>query len=105
MGASNNVGYATVTAGTAAVDLVNDASLALPANAKGAIITTEVDSLRWRANGTPASSTEGHQVAKDGEIIFDSWTAPKANWQTVLRAITFIRSSTSDVKVKISYFD
>jgi hypothetical protein len=95
----NVLDYATLTVSSSAVTLVDDASPTLPGKCKRAFITCEDDSVRWRADGTDPTSTEGHEVTDGGYIELTG-----ANYRQLLENITFIRV-TSDAKLKITYFD
>jgi len=96
----NIVDYATLAVSTAVVTLVTDASPTLPARAKRAFITCETQAVRWRADGTPPSSTEGHVLAKDDSISFTG-----IDYRQLLERIEFIATSSGDGALKITYFD
>ncbi len=105
---ANCVDYAALSVSSTAVTLLTDASPTLPAGAKGALITVETDAVRWRADGTAPTASEGTYISALGSLTLDSWTAgpqgQRNDWRSVLRAIQFIRV-TNDAKVKVHFFD
>lgn len=104
MGAGCNcMDYSTLAVSNASIGLAS-ASPVIPSEAKGALITVETDQIRWRADGSAPTSTEGHLLNVYDTLQFDSWTLPKKNWRQVLNAIRFIRV-TNDAKLKITWFD
>jgi len=96
------LGYGVLTVSNTAVDL-NDATPAIDnlgsSNCSRAIITIEDDAIRWRADDTAPTATEGSKFDKD--MIF---TLMDADYYHFLRDIKFIRVTT-DAKLKIAYFD
>ena len=101
--------FATLTVTNAAAVGLDDASptlaavlLAHGARAIGVIITVEDAAVRWRADGTDPTTSEGHELADTDILEFDSWTSG-LNWKSVLKKIRFMAVS-SNVKLKISYF-
>jgi len=91
------IDYATLTVSSTAVGLASG-SPALPGNAKRMFITIETDAVRWRADGTDPTSSEGHPIVKDDSISFTG-----ANYRHLLENIKFIRV-TNDAKIDITYF-
>ncbi len=96
----NVIDYATLAVSTGAVDLIANGSPALPDQAKRVFITCETQPVRWRADGTAPSSTEGHVLGKDDSISFTG-----ANYRQLLEKIEFIATSAGDGALKITYFD
>ena len=98
--ARNQIDFATLAVSTTAVGLAS-ASPAITAGATvhRAIITVETDSVRWRADGTAPTSTEGHLL-----YVGNALQLVDANYESFLRAIQFIRV-TADAALKITYFD
>lgn len=96
----NIVDYATLAVSSSAVTLVTNASPTLPARANRAYITCETQPVRWRADGTDPTATEGHTIAKDDSISFTG-----INYRQLLERITFIATSAGDGALKITYFD
>lgn len=100
----NCIDFSTMRLNVAAKGLIADADVLLPASAKGIIITVEGTAMRWRADGTAATTSVGHTVSAGGSLTFDSWSDPKNNWRSILKNLSMIStSSTSDLQ--ISYFD
>jgi len=102
MEARNVVDYATLTVSSTAVDLT-DASPAINAGTtvRRAIITLDNGgSIRWRADGTAPTSSEGHLMNPGDSLQFLD-----ASYRTFLRKIQFIRTTSSDGNLKITYFD
>lgn len=102
--ALNVVDYAALTVSTTAVGFAD----ATPAYANGQVnskavrrvfITSETDAVRWRADGTDPTSSEGHVMAVNTSLSFTG-----ANYRQLLRDIRFIRV-TSDATLRITYFD
>ena len=100
--AINVLDYATLTVGNAAVDLVSDASPAIPKACHGALITVEDDQVRFRTDGTAPTSSEGH-LLEVGDAL-NWYSTENVNWYSVLFTVQFIRV-TGDAKLKITYFD
>ena len=96
--------YSTATITNAAFVLASSASPVMPVGTHGAMITVETDQVRWRADGSDPSTTEGHLLENGDSLTFDSWSQPKQNWNGVLRALRFYRV-TNDAKLKITWFD
>ena len=94
----NVLDYATLAV-DGAVTLVSDASPTLPAKCKRIYITSETDAVRWRADGTAPTATEGHVLAKDDSISFTG-----ANYRQLLENIKFIKV-TAAASLKLTYFD
>ena len=90
----NIIAYSTLAVSNTAVGAPS-----LPSKAKRMFITSETDAIRWRADGTNPSATEGHILAKDDSISFTG-----ANYRQLLEAIKFIRVTT-DATLKVTYFD
>ena len=110
MSGQNCVDYATLAV-DAAVTLLDDASPALNGvatpgmlRAKGAVITVETDQVRYREDGDAPSSSEGILLNVGDVLTYDSWTVPKTNWRSVLKALIFIKVTTA-AKLKIHYYD
>jgi len=81
---------------------MGSASPAMPSQAKGCIITVEDADVRWRADGTAPTSTEGHLLRVDDVMILDS---DRKNWRSFLNAIQFIRTGSTDAALKITWTD
>uniref|UniRef100_A0A6M3J1Z3 Tail protein n=1 Tax=viral metagenome TaxID=1070528 RepID=A0A6M3J1Z3_9ZZZZ len=96
----NCVDYATLAVSSTAVGL-DSASPTLTAGhtVKRAIITVETDSVRFRMDGTDPTGSEGQLLYKDDVLDFTD-----ANYESVLKAIKFIRVTT-DAALKIHYLD
>jgi len=111
MAGQNCVDYATLAV-DGAVTLLDDASPALSGvggnsnmlRAKGAVITVETDQVRYREDGTHPTSAEGILLNVGDVLTYDSWTVPKSNWRSVLKALHFIKV-TNAAKLKIHYYD
>jgi len=101
MAGINCIDYSTLTVSNTAVTL-STASPGIPSRARGAYITCETDNVRWRADGTDPTSTEGHIIYATSGIVFDS--SDDTNWRSVLLAIKFIRV-TNDAALKITWYD
>jgi len=101
LGESRNcIDYATLTVGSTAVGLDSASpTLTNGATVKRAVITVETDQVRWRADGTSPTASEGH-LLEAGDVL----NFLDANYESVLGDLKFIRV-TSDAKLKISYFD
>lgn len=92
----NIVGYESLAVSeTTAVGLAS-----IPAKANRAFFTCETVSVRWRADGTDPTITEGHVLAKDDSISFTG-----ANYRSMLQGIMFISTTTADGVLKATYFD
>ncbi len=63
------------------------------------LITSETDSVRWRADGTAPTNLIGHVLAKDETLTFTG-----ANYKQLLKDIKFIRV-TNDAYLKITFLD
>lgn len=101
LGESRNcIDYATLAVSSTAVGL-GSASPTLTAGTtvKRAIITVETDQVRWRADGTAPTSSEGH-LLEAGDVL----NFLDANYESILGNLKFIRV-TSDAALKITYFD
>jgi len=103
---SNCIDFATLTVSTTANGLISG-SPTIPSQAKGCIIVTETEKIRWRADGTNPGSSTGVYLAAASTLTFDSWSAPHNNWQSVLQNLRFVRdtASAADAKLNIHYFD
>ena len=95
----NVLDYATLAVDTSAVTLVTDASPTLPDACNRAYLTAETDAVRWRADGTAPTTTEGHVLAVNDSISFTG-----ANYRQLLEKIQFIKQ-TATAALKITYFD
>lgn len=90
-------GFESITVSTTAVGFTT-ATIA-PAGAgraSVAVVTTESNPLRWRADGTNPSSTVGHVAVADTTITICGITAV-ANFK-------MIRSGASDATVRATFF-
>ena len=105
MAGVNPIDYSTLTVTDSAVTLATSCVPTLPSGAKGAIITLEDAQVRFRSDGTAASSTEGHTLSLGQTLTYDSWSVPKQNWRTVFNKLSFIRVTGVSGKLKISWFD
>ncbi len=103
LAARNCLDYATLTVSSTAVDLTSASpainSTGLATRVKRAIITVETDQVRWRADGTAPTASEGHLLSPGDNLQFLN-----KNYETVLNNLKFIRVS-ADAALKISYFD
>ena len=86
---SSPKGYQQLTVSTAAVGLT------LPAGAQRAVITVEVQSIRWRDDGTAPTDAIGTLVAANATIELNSLLS--------LRQFKAIRVSV-DAKLSITYY-
>ena len=103
------IGYSvlTLTSSTTAVDL-SSASPAMNVTAgtvggktvRRALMTVEDATIRWRADGTDPTSSEGHELA-DTDIL----TLVDANYEELLKKLHFINTDGTTVYVRISFFD
>ena len=96
----NVVDYATLTVAGTAVGL-DSASPALDAGAsvKCALITVEDGPVRWRADGSAPTDSEGH-LLNIGDVL----NLTDRNYDSMLAAIKFIRTTGTSGKLKITYF-
>ena len=97
------IAYATLTVSSTPVSLADGSPALLSGKVNNnlitrALITVENDNVRWRADGTPPTTSEGHKLF-DG----DSITFIDANYSQLLANIQFARV-TSDAALKITYF-
>lgn len=95
----NVLAYATLTVSSTAVSLTSNASTTLPSQCKRAFISCETDSVRWRADGTAPTATEGHELLADDSISFTGGL-----FRPTLERVQFIKV-TNDAKLKITYYD
>ena len=65
-----------------------------------ALMTLETASIRWRADGSAASSTAGHAMA-----AADILSLVDANYEELLKNIQFIATSATTAYVRITFFD
>ena len=91
------IDYATLSVTDTAAGL-SGASPAITANVTQAIITLETAQVRWRADGTAPTSSEGHLLE-----IADTLAFTGANWQHMLNTIQFIRTGSTSGALKITY--
>ena len=98
----NCIDHSTLTVTATAQTLSSACSPAMPSRAKGAVITVETDQIRWRADA--AADADGHLLYVGAVLTFDSWSVPKANWRSVLLALSVIRV-TANAALKISWYD
>ena len=98
---ANIVKFETVVVSTTANRLT------IPDRANGVIIVTQGDKLRWRADGSDPDSNTGVYYAVASTLTFDSWSAPRKNWRSVMKNLRFIRdtAASGDAKLVIHYFD
>jgi len=99
----NCIDYSTLTVTSTPLTLHDNCSPVRPTQAKGCIITVETDQVRWRADGTSPTTSEGHLLSSGDILTFNSWS-DNINWISVLLKIEFIRV-TNDAKLKINWFD
>jgi len=97
--AINVLGHGTMSVSNVAKNLTASMDVDLPAKCKRAFITVETDAVRWRADGTAPTATEGHVIAAADSISFTG-----GNYRQLLENIQFIRVTT-DATVKVTYFD
>mgnify|MGYP001608381281 CR=1 FL=1 len=95
--AKSVVAYATLTVADTAIGL-SSASTAITHAVTGAIITLETAQIRWRADGTVPTDTEGHIMN-----ISDALDFSEGNWQELLNRIRFIRTGATSGALKITY--
>ena len=104
LAALNAIDYSTLTVPVGAVTFAS----ASPAFSNGKVsgktvrrclITSETDAVRWRADGTAPTATEGHVMAKDTSLSMTG-----ANYSQWINSVQFIRV-TNDAKLKITWFD
>jgi hypothetical protein len=94
------VDYATLTVSSVAVGLASASpSLTAGSSVRRAFISVEDDDVRWRADGTNPTDSEGHLVEVGDYLSFMD-----RNYDDLLTKIRFIRV-TADAKLKISYFN
>jgi len=96
----NIIGYATLAVSSSAVNLVDNASPTLPARANRMFITCETQAVRWRADGTAPTATEGHVLAANDSISFTGII-----YRQLLEKIQFIATAAGNGALKITYFD
>jgi hypothetical protein len=103
---ANCVGFSTLTVSTTANGLT-DVTGGIPSRAYGAQIVTETDKIRYRLDGTSPGSSTGVYLAAGSTITFDSWSAPRKDWKSVMRNLKVIRdtASAADAKLNIHWFD
>jgi len=94
----NIIDYATLSVAASVVALT-DGSPSLPDTAKRMYITCETDAVRWRADGTDPTTSEGHQLASGDSISFTG-----ANYRQLLEKIRFSKV-TNTAALKITYYD
>ena len=106
MRALNIIDSATLTVSNTAIGL-DSASPALDSNGRvsnrtvyRAVISVKDADIRWRADGTAPTATVGHPIDDGG-----TFTLTGANYQHLLKKIQFIRQSTTDAVLFITYFD
>lgn len=92
------IDYAVLTVSSTAVGFA-DATPAVTSAAKRVLVTVEDDSIRWRADGTAPTSSEGHLMYK-GDVL----SLTDADYHVMIGVIEFIRVTT-DAKLKITYLD
>lgn len=102
MGGINCLDHSTLTVTNAAQTVSTACSPVMPTGAKGAVITVETDQVRWRADA--AADADGHLLNSGDVLTFDSWSVPKLNWSSVLKALSVIRV-TANAALKISWYD
>lgn len=97
----NIIDFSTLTVSNTAVGF-DSASPAMPTRAKGFLITVEDADVRWRADGSDPTSTEGHRIRDEGIFVADS---TRRDWRQLMNAIKFIRTGSADASLKISWTD
>lgn len=100
MSSGSVVDFATLTVSSTAVDL-SDASPAYNAGhtVTGFFATVEDANVRWRADGTAPTTTEGHVLYEGQTLEFVG-----RNYTDIVENIQFIRDDSTDAKLKITYF-
>ena len=101
----NPIDFSTLTVTDTAVTLATGCSPAMPAGAKGALITLETAQVRFRSDGEAASSTVGHKMYVGDALCYDSWSVPKENWRTEFNKLSFIRIAGTSGVLSISWYD
>ena len=94
----NIVDYAVLSVAGSVVGLA-DGTPALPDAANRVYLTVETDAIRWRADGTDPSTSEGHKLSSGDSISFMG-----ANYRQLLEQIRFSKVSTT-AALKITYYD
>lgn len=98
--ALNSIGHQQLTVSSTAV------SLTVPTGTRPthALITVQVDSVRWRADGTAPTAAIGNPIFATSTTtgVLDL-TDPQARYQSVIKTIQFIRVTT-DATLDIEYF-
>jgi len=93
------IDYHTLTVSSAAAGVgLSDATPAISAKATQALITVETDQVRFRADGTAPTSTEGHLLEAGDALQFTG-----KNWAGALASLLFIKVTT-DAALKITTF-
>jgi len=97
----NNVDSTKETVGSTA------ATISVPAGAKGASIVVQTAPVAFRMDGTAPVAAAGSSTVREVDTIltFDSWTYPGNNWRSVLKAIQFIRTTSTDGILMIEWLD
>jgi len=97
----NCIDYATLTAASTGVSTLKDASPSITAGVEvhRAFITCEDYDIRWRADGTNPTTSEGHLLE-----VGDAMPLMNASYQSFLLKWTCIATA-GTAHVKITYFD
>ena len=106
MSGVNCVGYGSFTVTDTGCTL--PASVAIPARAKGVVMTIETNAVRLRMDGTAADTGVGNgDLLNSGDVYtMDSWTHPGTNWRSVMLAATFAADATGTTgRVSVHFYD
>jgi len=100
----NAIDYSTMTVSNAALTFASATPALIDGKVSGktvrrCLITTETDAVRWRADGTAPTDTEGHLIPTGTSISMTG-----ANYKQWISKVQFIRV-TNDAALKITWFD
>ncbi len=105
-GGQNNIDYGSITVSDTTVKTLASISGGIPTSAKGALMTVDQSAVRMRDDDTAPTATEGHLLNLGDQLIFDSWSVPKANWKQVFPRMQFIPATAGTTGyVRISWYD
>jgi len=107
MSGVNNAGFSNMTVTGTAKTLATACSPVMPSGAKGAFIIVATAPVAYRDDGTaPVAAAGSSTTLNVGDTLaFDSWTYPGNNWRQVLKAIQFIRTTTTSGILSIHWYD
>lgn len=72
----------------------------IPGTAHRALIYVEGAPIRWRADGTSATSSDNYVAA--GSYI--DWTDPDGWYESLLKNASFIRATGTSATLRVTYF-